>query len=243
MSEYQEDPNALIPSGEDEEEQMSMTLSSIGRGDGGIGEEGYVSESAAGRGGLLSNTTLLIVVVAVVAAGSLYLMRATQGDLSASQELQEIEAKIDTTLNRLNVPSLLPAGDPLLAENLSALLTPTEDAASIFNHDVRDQQVPIEDVKKDPFSLALDNNTLDVSGVNNAADQFDRKVAKYREELHKLDLQSIMLGSRRIAVIGGEFYQQGDSLGSFRITGIEKFTVHLEAGGTPFELKLQESGY
>lgn len=242
MSDYQEDPNALIPSGDEEEEQMSMTLSNIGRGSGGIGEEGFGGESDAGRSGLLSNTTLLVVVVAIVATGSLYLMRATQGDLSASQELQEIEAKIATTLNRLSTPSLLPVGDPLLSENLSALLTPTEDAASIFEHDVRDQQVPIEDVKKDPFSLALTNNTLEASSVDNAADQLGRKLAKYREELHKLDLQSIMVGSRNIAVIGGEFYQHGDHLGSFSITGIEKFTVYLEASGAPFELTLQESG-
>lgn len=243
MSDYQEDPNALVPSGADDEEQMSMTLSSIGRGDGGIGDEGYISEPDSGRGGLLSNTTLIIAVVAVVAGGSLYLMRATQGDLSSSAELQEIEAKISTTLSRLSSPSLLPSGDPLVAENLTALLTPTVDPASIFENDVRDQQVPIEKVKKDPFSLAMVDNTLEASSVNNAADQLGRKLAKYQEEIEKMDLQSIMLGNRNIAVIGGEFYKHGDRLGSFSITAIEKFTVHLEAGGAPFELTLQESGY
>ena len=240
MNDYQEDSNALVEGGE--EEQMSMTLSSIGRGDGGAIEEEYAGQTETGRGGLLSNTTLLVVIVAVVAAGSLYMMRATQGDMSSSQELQEIEAKIATTLNRLNKPSLLTSGDPLLSENLSALLTPTEDAASIFEHDVREQQVPIEEVKKDPFSLSIADNTLEASSVNNAADQLGRKLAKYNEELDTLDLQSIMVGNRYIAVIGGEFYKQGDRLGSFSITGIEKFTVYLEASGAPFELTLQDSG-
>jgi hypothetical protein len=241
MSDYQEDPNALIPSDTDDEEPMSMTLSGIGRGDD-AGDPGYEGMGDAGGGGLLSHTTLLIVAVAVVAVGSLYLMRATQGDLSASKEVQAIEAKIATTLNRLNAPSLLPDGDPLLAENLSALLTPTEDAASIFEHDVRDQQVPIEQVKKDPFSLAMGDNTLESAGVNNAVEELDRRLAKYRSEMSKFDLQSIMLGSRNIAVIDGEFYKVGDLLGSFRITAIEKLTVYLEAGGETFELTLQESG-
>ena len=241
MTDYQDESNALIPNDLDDE-PMSMTLSGIGRGDGAPGENSYEGSAETGGGGLLSQTTLIIVVVAIVAAGSLYLMRATQSDLSGSKELQEIEAKIATTLNRLNSPTLLPDGDPLLSENLNALLTPTNEVTAIFEHDVRDQQVPIEQVKKDPFSLAVGENTLESASVGNAADELDRKLAKFREELRKYELQSIMVGNRNIAVIGGEFYKKGDHVGSFTVTDIDKFTVYLEAAGSPFELTLKEQG-
>jgi hypothetical protein len=238
MTDYQEDSSALIPSDIDEE-PLSMSLSSMG-GDGD--EEGFVTVPEESGGGLLSHTTLLVVVVAVVATASLYLMRATQGDLSASAELEEIEAKIQTTLTRLNSPNLLQEGDPLLAENLNALLTPTEDMTAIFEHDVRDQQVPIEDVKKDPFSLALGDDSLAAANITGTGDDLGRKLEKYRTELRGYALQSIMAGSRNIAVIGGEFYKQGDTLGSFRITAIDKFAVYLEAAGAPFELTLRDGG-
>ena len=240
MTDYDEQDNALIPSTEDEQEPLSMTLSGIGRGDALPGE-GYESTGTTGGGGLLSHTTLIIAAVAVVAAGSLYLMRAAQGDLSNTKESQEIEAKIATTLERLNKPSLLPDSDPLLAENLSALLAPTDEVTAIFEHDVREQQVPIEEVKKDPFSLTLADNGLDTS-AQDTGQQTNRRLAKLNEELDGLDLQSIMLGARNIAVIGGEFYKRGDRLGNFTITEIQKFTVYLESGGTPFELTLQNQG-
>lgn len=239
MTDYQDESNALIPNTADEE-PMSMTLSGIGRSGGEAihSENGYDTE-AGGGGGLLSHTTLLVVVVAIVAAGSLYLMRASQGSLASSKDVQDIEAKIATTLDRLNKPSLLPNGDPLLAENLSALLAPTEDITAIFAHDVREQQVPIEQVKKDPFSLAFGTDPGDAGAQDSAKDN-DRRLAKLNDELKKFDLQSIMAGTRNIAVIGGEFYKKGDRLGSFTVTDMDKLTVYLDAGGTPFELTLRD---
>jgi hypothetical protein len=239
MTDYQDDSNALIPSEVDEQEPLSMTLSGIGRGGAGPGEAGYESSAPESGGGLLSHTTLLVAVVAIVAAGSLYLMRASQGSLASSKDVQDIEAKIATTLNRLNKPALLPDGDPLQAANLAALLAPTEDVTAIFEHDVREQQVPIEQVKKDPFSLAFADDAQNTSAQDTAKDN-DRRFAKFNEELRKLDLQSIMAGSRNIAVIGGEFYKKGDKVGSFTVTNIDKFTVYLQAGGVPFELTLQD---
>lgn len=237
MTDFQDDnPNALSTQDNDAQEPMSMTLSGIGRGDPLPEDAAYEEVSASSGGGLLSHSTLLIVAVAVVAAGSLFLMRAFQGDLDSGDETQEIEAKIANALDRLNKPSLLLADDPLLTENLNALLTPTEEITAIFEHDVRDQQVPIDQVKKNPFSLAFADNGLSDNTDNR---QSNRKLAKLRAEADSLDIQSIMLGARNIAVINGEFYKRGDRLGSFTITEIEKFTVHLEAGGASFELSLQ----
>jgi hypothetical protein len=232
-----ENDNTLMPQDNDTEEPMSMTLGGIGRGDP-LPEGGYEMGTASGGGGLLSHTPLLIGAVAVIAVGSLFLMRATQGELKSSDEVLEIEAKIANALNKLNSPSLLPASDPLLAENLNTLLTPAAEITAIFEHDVRDQQVPIEQVKKNPFSLGLVNDTADTTGQDNR--KIERNLAKLRDEAKSLDLQSIMVGARNIAVVGGEFYKRGDRLGSFTITEIDKFTVYLESNGRPYELSLKD---
>ena len=236
MNELNEDQNALIP--QDNDEPMSMTLSGIGRGDG-MQETGYEEGMTEVGSGLLSHTTLLIVAVAIVAAGSLFLMRASQGELVSSAEVQEIQSNIDNALNRLNNPSLLPEGDPLLTENLSTLLASTDEFAAIFQHDVRDQQVPIDQVKKNPFAIALVDNG---QGTVPDTRQTDRALEQLVIEAGTLDLQSIMLGSRNIAVISGEFYKRGDKLGSFTITEIDKFTVYLQANGHPFEISLKDQG-
>lgn len=237
MTDTHENQGTIVPPDTDAPEPMSMTLSGIGRRDDPLAEE-EAYESASGGNGLLTHSTLLIVAVAIVAAGSLYLMRATQGDLSNSDEAQQIEAKIANTLNRLNKPSLLSQDDPLRAKNLNALLAPTHEVTAIFEHDVRDQQVPIDQVKKDPFALAVVDRGGQVDpNQNNRSNS--RRTEKLRGELSGLTLQSIMLGTRNLAVISGEFYKRGDRLGSFTINRIEKFTVYLQADSDLFELSLK----
>ena len=236
MTDFNDNNNALVPQGNDQDEPMSMTLSGVGRGDA-LPDDGYEGEQLPGGNGLLSHTTLLIVAVAIIAAGSLFLMRASQGELTNSAEMDKIETKIADALNKLHNPSLLQEGDPLRESNLNTLLMPTDEITAIFNNDVRDQQVPIEQVKKNPFAISLVDK-----GPNSIPDtkQKDRALAKLRDEANSLDLQSIMLGSRNIAVIGGEFYKRGDKLGSFTVTEIDKFTVYLQANGNPFELSLRD---
>ncbi len=223
-----------------DDESLSMTLGGVGRGDELPEGEIFDETAVAGGNSLLSHTNILIAVVAIVAVASLYLMRISQGDLSTSKESQEIEAQIANTLNRLNTPSQLSADDPLLAENLNALLTPTAEITAIFEYDVRDQQIPIEQVKKDPFSLVGGANDSS-AGPDASEYQNSRRIAKLQGEISGFGLQSIMIGARNIAVIDGEFYKKGDTLGSFRVTDIDKFTVYLQVGGDVFELSLKNN--
>jgi hypothetical protein len=240
MTDFNEHEGDLLPTEPEAEEQMSMTLSGIGRGEGLPESPELEAESSSGAG-LLSHSAVLIAVVAVIAIGSLYMMRATQGDLSASEEAQQIEAKITNTLDRLNKPSLLLDDDPLLAENLSNLLASTDDVTAIFGHDVREQQVPIEEVKKDPFSMSAQDTGNQNTSVDTTRKDSDKQLIKLRNELKKIRLQSIMMGARNIAVIDGEFCKMGDRVGRFTVTGIDKLTVYLESGGNSFELSLDSS--
>ena len=240
MSDFN-DQDEIFPSPGHEggvEEPKSMTLSGISRGDAPPDE--MFLEDTPKRNNLLSHSAVLIGVVLVVAVGSIFIMRASQGEFTTSDDVKEIEAKITNTLDRLNKPSLLKEDDPLRADNLKSLLTSTEDVTAIFDHDVREQQVPIEEVKKDPFSLALKES--DAQNVSDDKPKVDQSLSKLKAELKKLDLQSIMMGARNIAVIGGEFYKQGDQVGNFSITQIDKLTVHLQSAGHAFELHLETGG-
>jgi len=240
MTDFSEHEDGLLPVESDAEEPMSMTLSGIGGGEV-LPDDPELEPTSYAGGNLLSHSAILLAAVAVVAVGSLYLMRSLQGDLSASDEAQEIEAKIANTLDRLNTPSLLQADDPLRPGNLHDLLASTDDITAIFGHDVRDQQVPIEQVKKDPFSLVIgESDSLHVK-PDTTSQQNDRRAVKLQREFTKLELQSIMMGARNIAVIGGEFYKRGDRIGSFTVTDIDKLTVYLQAAGSTFQLTLESN--
>ena len=84
--------------------------------------------------------------------------------------------------------------------------------------------------------------------MDDSAAKRAKKLALLKAELDKNELQSVMgHAERAVAVINGEFYRIGDTLGSFRIVQISKLRVKLEpveltleAGEGPFVLSMQE---
>ena len=59
-----------------------------------------------------------------------------------------------------------------------------------------------------------------------------------KRELEGLELQTIVLGRRPVAVINGEILQPGQRFGSFTVAKIGKISVLLEAQGKRFEIKM-----
>jgi len=51
-------------------------------------------------------------------------------------------------------------------------------------------------------------------------------------------VQSIMRGKTPVAIIDGELYKVGQSLGSFTIRAISELTVTIEADGHRFDLSM-----
>lgn len=195
----------------------------------------YVDEAGGSR---INQSTILVIVVLVIAAGSLYAMRLTQGEIT-TEAGAKIEAKIEQTLIKLGNPATMSEDNPLRPENLQALFRDTDEIISTLKFDLSGRQVPSDQVRKNPFQLAIKKEapvTPDTSGR-----QREAQLERLRAELSSLNLQSVMgAGGSAVAVIDGEFYQVGQSVGSFRITAIQGSgsIVELSALGEKFQLTM-----
>lgn len=197
----------------------------------------FIDEKKGGSK-LLSHGTLVILLVFSIAAGTLYLMRMSNGSI-VSEVNAEVEGRVDTWLAKIANPQSMSSTDPLKKENLDELLGTTDEVVATFNFDMQKQQVPIEFVQKNPFEMP--------AGAQDAAPQVDNTerdrqlmIQKLDREFKALKLQSIMLGQRKIAVINGELKQIGQSIGSFRIDDIDGHRVVLSAAGEKFILTQAE---
>lgn len=238
-------PNEAFDEGGSDEQPKTMSLMSGvagGSGAGGLSDADLMGVDA-GRGKRLSQSSLVVIVVAVVAAGSLYLMRLTQGDLSAGGTAGDVEIKIEEALAKLTQPAALSADDPLQKKQLEALFSDTDTIVAMFAADLSAHQVPVEYVKKNPFHLAATEPMgPGVIPVDTTSRDHARRVAALQKQLDKLSLQTIMVsGNRNVAVIDGEFYQPGQSVGEFTIVSMDALTVRLTAGGETFQLTLNDN--
>jgi hypothetical protein len=221
-----------------DDEPRTMSLMSGVAGGGGIGEPDLAVEDTGRRGGnLLSHSGMIIAIVAVLAAGSLYAMRITQGDLTGSTS-RDVEQKIENAIIKLSRPGSMAANDPLRAENRASLFQDTDAILAMFAGDRGDHQVPVEYVQKNPFVLPT---TQQAAGpVDNSMRDRQRRLDALNQELSRLNLQTVMLGARNVAVINGEFHQPGGTVGSFTIESMDATSVQLIAEGERFVLRIDD---
>ena len=193
---------------------------------------------------LLGQSTLLIIVIAVVAAASLYIMRLSQGSIGSSAATQEAERKIELLLTKLSTGNL-EDDSPLHRDQLENLLQDTNAVVEMFSADLTSQQVPVEFVKKNPFSLVIERKETGDSTTDLAAIRArERELKALNREFEGLKLQSVMDGARvPVAVINNEFYKPGDTVGSFEVYAISKKlqAVKLTAAGQEFMLSMVDN--
>ena len=195
-------------------------------------------DESGGRG--LSQGTILVIAVVVIAAGSLYAMRLTHGKIAP--DTSQAEARMEQILAKLSNPAAISDQDPLHPEKMRDLFRDTDKIVGMLKTDLGNQQVPVEYVKKNPFKLGIskpeDKPTRTVSNRNDEA-----MLKRLRSETSRYSLQTVMNGaSGPIAVIDGDFYTQGKTLGSFKIVNIDAstLTVTLAAQGHTFELTMND---
>ena len=175
----------------------------------------------SGRG-----ATALLLVLVLVGGGLLYGMRSMQGELSEGVA-GEVELKIEQALARLNDPEQMRDDDPLMPGNLAALFESTESVVNMFAADLTEQQVPVEYIKQNPFSISGD----DAPAVANrdGARQREQWRQGVQQEAGRLNLQSVTRGQRGpIAIIDGQFVRPGEQIGAFVVTDITPDTLRVE---------------
>jgi len=226
----------------DQTQSMSL-LGGVARPEGlpEADASGIENADGSGAGRAISQGTVLVIVVAVIAAGSIYAMRLTQGKI-ANERGAQVEAKMEQILAKLTNPAAISSDDPLHPDTMKALFQDTDKIVGMLETDTDGQQVPVEYVKKNPFELPIqkeaDTPTQNVSDRNR-----ERQLKRLQGELKRFSLQTVMNGaSGPIAVIDGEFYKKGKTLGSFRIANIDAsaLTVTLSAAGKSFKLTMND---
>ncbi|MBI1336808.1 MAG: hypothetical protein GC164_07590 [Phycisphaera sp.] len=224
--------------GPDDESDKSLSLMGGVMQSEGLPEADLDMQSTRGSSKLLSHGSMLVVLIFVVAAGSIYAMKVTQGAIRSDPQTKEVEARVEQALAKLSRPSAMAQDDPLLQQNLGSLFKDTDAIVSMFKSDMTAHQVPIEYVQKNPFELYNESPVADAS-ADPGAGANNRVLQQLEMELGDLELQTVMLGARPVAVISGEIVQPGQSVGSFKVKTISQLAVVLEASGHDFTLSLK----
>lgn len=234
MSSFNES-NALSPRSDrrgavtDEPQSLSL-LGGVAGGDGGTDAADLDLNSLSAGGKVLNNGTMLLLMIFVVAAGTIYAMRVTQGDITVGAAAKSIEAKVEQALAKLTKPEALDPNDPLLKENLVTLFKDTDEIVSTFSTDPSRHQVPINYVQKNPFYLPTRPKVVAPKPVSANKAEEDRLEAlkNLENEFKGLQLQTVMQGRVPVAIINGELVQPGQMIGSFKVKSIKASELLVE---------------
>ncbi len=227
----------------DESTQSMSLLGGVARPEGipQADETDFASADQKGGKRSLSTGTIVVIVVALAAAGALYTMHLTQGDIAATGDSQ-VEAKMEQIIAKLTNPGTLAKDSPLRPEVRTSLFQDTAAIVATLDQNLTDQQVPVEYVKKNPFTLPIKKQTKQV--VRDTSDQERQaQIQRLRGDLKRMKLQSVMgSGNSLVAVIDGDLYQPGQTIGKFKITNIDAntMTVTLRAMDQNFKLTMGE---
>lgn len=219
-------------------EQALALMSGVARPENGPdgGEPEFLD---APRGAKMSQSTMVLLGVLIVAAGSIYLMRLSQTEASASTASKEVEARIEQAIAKLMNKEAMSENDPLHKRNLDNLMEEPAAVMSVLNADPTRKQVPLEFVQKNPFTLPSARVTTITSA---APTRTGDPLRKLENELKDLKLQSVMNGGRTpVALINNQLVQPGQTLGSFTVKAITGMTVELVAGEHVFKLNMEEN--
>jgi hypothetical protein len=218
-----------------QQQQESAGGSYIGAGSGGIGEgdDGLiVSESKPG----VSRGTLVMFAILVVGAVGLYVMYRQTGPKSASAASTTETAEAKKTIN-----TFLSGGDSSI-KTMQALIKNTEKVVQQFLQYPSVRQVPLGDLRTNPFRQRLENPTKqqDASDASDKKRREEERLAIYKA-VQGLQLQSIMYSDARTAcMINNTLYRDGQTVEGFTIEKITPAAVVVRNGSYRFELKMQK---
>ena len=212
--------------------------------------EGAEGESRPRQGRRLESV-LAVALILLIGGGSIYAMRLSQGELVSNQTNKSAQARVDTAIAKLGKPGSMNPNDPMLPRNLKGLLD-VDAVVSWFSEDRVHRQVPVDQLKQDPFGapqmvVVMSNpgqgNNGETRIVTSTVDTQHEELLKQIEmEAAGLRLDSTMpSGARPIAVINGKFYTLGQKVGSFTVKSITGRNAQVEALGKTFTLTI-ESG-
>jgi hypothetical protein len=212
------------------EEQGANLASALNGG----GEESEFSvpstDQGAGRNGLL-----MLVGLIAIGAGIVFVMHKKAGpaEAVASPETQQAQQTITKFLSGSN-------------DNIKAMQTLLRDTEKVVNQFLAYPsmtQVPLEDLRTNPFrhQLARKPDGTNVT-VDEAAAKRKREEERQRmlAAVQQLQLTSILHGQKRACMVNNTLYVEGQTVDGFTIEKINPSSVIVKNGAYRFELQMQK---
>lgn len=240
MSEFEDFDNTLDDIDVDEPQSMSL-MGGIAGGGALPGNEFAIGDGIDSKK-VRQQSILIGLTVTVVAFGALTLMRVTQNDASAagvSDETMQFMTNLEVRI--ANMDKMSP-NDPLNPKNLTAMFRDTAAIVAAIEDDPTEKQVPVDKVQMNPFTAVYSAQTEVV--VDTQAELEAERSAQLQRlynELTRIEIQSLIGGSRPAAFIGGELFRTGDKVGSFVIRDIDNRRILFDSPG--FDLRDNEKPF
>jgi len=207
-------------------------------------EYGFAGEGRSRR--RIGEATFVIVGSLLVAAATLYGMRWLGTKGGPAQTDVALEAKVNAFLESV-------LGSKKIVDDAKQMDLDPDQIMKRLADDRTEKQVPLGDVKKNPFLRSDDSPGMADSGesepVEDPIEVQRRRMAERYAELEEIaqgmDISAI--GGRkgnRTAIIEGEVVQIGDEIGIdedtlFKVVGINSFDVILETEGFQFMVAME----
>ncbi|MEM0913092.1 MAG: hypothetical protein AAGB29_01695 [Planctomycetota bacterium] len=233
MIDTQDDPTP------DDQSSRSMSLMS-GGGDDALDGVIVDEPDTPGRSPWVQ-TVVLLLIVAALGAGALYFMRTTQDDIEA-RGTGDLASRIDLALGKLTNAQVMADDDPYSNASVNRLFSNTDRVLAIFAADPAEKQVPVEYIKKNPFSLRVQRVAEETGEAEPQIDlAAQKRLAELQQALKRLELQSVVDMRVPVAVINGEMYRKGDRIDAFYVSAISSKhqAVQLKADDQKFVLRMQ----
>ena len=229
----------------DEGFDQPQTMSLMGGIAGGAampGTEAFGDDHAGEKKRLSQQSFMIGAIVTVVAFGVLVGMRVTTSGADAATVSAETQQFIDDYQNRIANLDRMDPEDPLNPANIKSLFKSTAAIVAAIEDDPTVKQVPLERVQMNPFMpVQVEKQEVVVEVVDNSEAVRAARLRELYSELARVQVQSLVGGSRPRAFIGGELYKIGDTLGSFTIISIDNVKVGFMVPG--FELREGETAF
>lgn len=226
----------LLPPGDDGQ-QMPLNLGGGDEFNPGLIDAPGLDGSRKGVPGL----ALVLVIILAVGGGTLWAMRMTGSSAAPADETAaSAELKIDEALKKLAAAG--PEGSNLARGSIEALFQDADQVVSLFANDPVKNQVAVEELAKNPFALPEADESPKEAAPDVAALNRQARLKQLQEELTELKVQSVLTGSKSLAVVSGKVVRVGDKIGSFTVKAIAANGLTLTAEGQSFDLALAPRG-
>ncbi len=187
---------------------------------------------------------MVFVGVAVLAAGGLWWMHKRTGGPTPAEA-----ADPGVTAARESIQQFLAGGTGSVKE-MKTLLADSAQITDKFATYSEDRQVPLEELKTNPFYTETGETTQEAPAVDMTRMQQEERARREAEKKRleterltlaasKLQVQTIFFGRNPTALVDGKICQVGQQLGDFTVTAIRPDAIEIKSGEHTFEVKLK----